>query len=270
MRLQTIPGGNGMTPAIEIKDVSFSYGEAEAIRGVSLAVRPGEIVGLIGPNGAGKSTLLKLMAGAIKASHGDVLLFGMPIQGMAAGERARLVAIVPQEASIPFPFTAMEVVLMGRTAHLPAFGFESRRDIAIARAAMEKADCLGLEGRDINSLSGGERRRVIIARALAQEPKALLLDEPTNFLDIRHQMELARLIRRLAAEEYLTVVAAMHDLNLAASLCHRAVVLADGRIAAEGAPRDVITPEVIRSAFGAQMRVELDRATMTPFCLPAL
>jgi iron complex transport system ATP-binding protein len=162
----------------------------------------------------------------------------------------------------------MEVVLMGRTPHLPIFGFESRRDIEIARDAMRKTDCLGLASRDINALSGGERQRVILARALAQEPRILLLDEPTTFLDIRHQIELHRLLKSLNRDGSLTIVIAMHDLNLASAFCDRIVILKEGRIAASGLPRDVINAGTMRDVFEASVKVGIDADTGLPYCIP--
>ncbi|MFH0799142.1 MAG: heme ABC transporter ATP-binding protein [Pseudomonadota bacterium] len=260
--------GRDMAHRLKIEDIHFAYGEEDVIRGVSFEMAPSEIVGILGPNGAGKSTLIKLMAGLFKARSGEATLGGEDLHRMPAAERAREIAFVPQESHIPFSFTAMEVVLMGRSPHLPLLGFESRRDIAIAHEAMEKTDCLKFAPRDINSLSGGERQRVILARALAQEPKLLFLDEPTTFLDIRHQIELHRLFSSLSRKGGLAIAAAMHDLNLAAAFCDRLIVLKEGRITAAGKPRDVITSSTIFEAFGARVLVGSHPSTGTPYCIP--
>ena len=260
-----------MTPAptrLAATDVRFAYGDAEVLRGVSLAIDPGEIVGIVGPNGAGKSTLLRLLAGLLAPRGGSVLLGDRPVAGIRPAELARIAAFVPQESRFPFPFRALELVLMGRAAHLPAFGFESRGDVAIARAAMERTDCAAFAGRPIDELSGGERQRVILARALAQEPRILLLDEPTAFLDIRHQVGLHRALAEDSRRRGTTVVAAMHDLNLAAAFCRRIVMLADGAVAADGSPADVFTAETVRAVFGADVAVGRDEATGRPYCLP--
>lgn len=238
------------------------------LHGVSVRLRWGEVLGIMGPNGAGKSTLAGVMSGALAPSAGETLLHDAPLRGLAHRERAREIALVPQESHIPFPFTSLEIVLMGRTPHMGRFAFESKRDIEIAMESMKALDCEGLAHRDVRTLSGGERRRVIIARALAQNPKALILDEPTSFLDIRHTSELARLMRALSRQCSISVACVMHDLNLAAAACDRIVMLKQGRVAAEGAPAEVIVPEVIERVFGARVRVATDPSTNTPYCLP--
>lgn len=257
-----------MDTLIETKGVSFSYGGEPVLNSVSLQLRWGEVFGIMGPNGAGKSTLMGVMSGTLEPSAGEVLLRDLPLSAIPHNERARSIAIVPQETHIPFPFSALEIVLMGRAPYLPRFGFESKEDVGIALEAMRAVDCNELAGRDIRSLSGGERRRVIIARALAQSPKALLLDEPTSFLDIRHTSDLARLMRGLAKSCGMGVACVMHDLNLAASACDRIVFLKQGRVAAEGSPEEVITAETIRSVFNAEVRVAMDPHTGRPYCIP--
>jgi iron complex transport system ATP-binding protein len=257
-----------MDTFLETKGTTFSYGRELVLKGVNVKLRFGEVLGILGPNGAGKSTLINIMSGALTPSAGQVLMHDSPLRGYAHRERAKSIALVPQESHIPFPFTSLEIVLMGRAPHLPRFGFESRRDIDIALEAMGALDCRDLAGRDIRSLSGGERRRVIIARALAQNPRALLLDEPTSFLDIRHTSELARLMRGLAKRCGIAVGCVMHDINLAATSCDNIVFLKDGRIAAEGTPDEVITPETIGKVFGTSVTVGRDPKTGAPYCLP--
>lgn len=253
---------------LKISDVHFGYGGAEVLKGISLDLDRGEIVGILGPNGAGKSTLVKVMAGLLRPMRGIASLEGESIHDMRANERARRIAVVGQDWQIPFPFGALEVVLMGRAPHLPVLGLESRRDIEIAREAMERTDCWQFADRDINSLSGGERQRVFIARALAQEPEILLLDEPTTFLDIKHQISLHSLLKKLNQENGITIVTAMHDLNLAAVFCERIAILKDGAIATTGSPSDVITADTIFRTFGARVRVIMDNETGLPLCMP--
>ena len=165
-------------------------------------------------------------------------------------------------------YRALEVVLSGRAPHLPAFGFESESDVAIARQAMADTDCMRFEGRRIDELSGGERQRVIIARALSQETPILLLDEPTAFLDVRHQASLHSLLAGKSAREGLTIVAAMHDLNLASAFCGRIVMIMDGSVAADGAPREVLTAETISRVFEAEVSVGLDSRTGNTYVIP--
>lgn len=257
-----------MSDSLTLTDVRFAYEQAEVLAGVSLAIRPGEVVGIVGPNGAGKSTLLKLMAGLLAPQGGEIRLGDRPLGSIRPGERAKLAAFVPQESRFPFAFRALELVLMGRAPHLPAFGFESQRDVAIARAAMAKTDCEAFAARPIDALSGGERQRVILARALAQETPLLLLDEPTAFLDIRHQAGLHRILAEENRRRGTTIVAAMHDLNLAAAFCSRIVMLAGGRVAADGSPASVFTAPIIRAVFDTEVAVGHDEATGRPYCLP--
>jgi iron complex transport system ATP-binding protein len=257
-----------MMPLLETKNVHFSYGQNTVLRGVSLAVRHGSVTGILGPNGAGKSTLIRILAGTLAPSQGEVMLDGRPIDQISYRERAKLVAIVPQETHFPFPFSALEVVLMGRAPYLPRYGFESTHDIEVARAALATTDCAHLANRNILSLSGGERRRVVIARALAQEPRVLLLDEPMSFLDIRHAIDLARLLRKLAREQGLAVAAVVHDLNLAAGFCDQLVMLKEGRVAAEGTPSELMTPAIIREIYGIGVTTGTNPHSGVPYCLP--
>ena len=257
-----------MIPKLSISNLCFSYGAHPVFRGIDLNIDPGEIVGLMGPNGAGKSTLIRLMCGSVEPRSGQMMLDGRPLMRFSPRERAWQIAMVPQESQIPFSFSALEVVLMGRAPYLPRFGFESRQDVQAAYDAMARTDCLNLARRDINALSGGERQRVILARALAQKPTLLLLDEPCAFLDLRHTTELINLLRELNDEEGLTIVCAMHDLNTASALCHRIVLLKDGGIAAQGHPIEAINPRTILEVFDIDVHVDRDRHTGLPYCVP--
>ncbi len=250
-----------MSKALEAIDLHYSYergrrdaGE-EALRGVTLGVERGEFVSLIGPNGSGKTTLLRLLSGALKPSQGRVEVLGEDAARIGRRRMARTVAVVPQDTSVAFPFTAEDVVLMGRFAHLGAYGFEGEHDFAVARAAMRATGTLPFAKRFIQDLSGGERQRVIVARALAQEAEILLLDEPTAFLDIRHQVEISRLVKALRDDKGLTIVNVSHDLNLAAAFSERLVLLKAGRVFADGAPSEVLSEEVLEEAYETQVFV---------------
>lgn len=255
---------------LRAQDIHFSYGKLPVLRGISMGVRPGTVTGIIGPNGAGKSTLLGILSGALEPERGSVLLDDIPIKSVPANARARRIGVVPQESHIPFPFTALEIVLMGRAPYLPAFGFESHRDVEISMNAMELTDCAHLAKRSISELSGGERRRVIIARALAQEPAILLLDEPMSFLDMGHSTQLTHLLRQRARRDGIAVVAVVHDINLAAAFCDQIIVLKAGVITASGSPLEIVTPEQIGSAFGVAVSTGIDQKTGTPYCVPSL
>jgi iron complex transport system ATP-binding protein len=241
----------------------------EILRGVDLEIRPGDFIGLLGPNGAGKTTVLRLLSGVLRPGAGRVELEGRAIASIPARELARTVAVVPQESGASFPFLVEEVVLMGRSPHLGRLEFEGERDRDIARVAMAETATLAFAGREIGSLSGGERQRVLIARALAQEPRLLLLDEPTSFLDLRHRVELFRLLGRLNREAGLTVVAVSHDLNLAARHCRRVALVHDGRVIADGTPEEVLTESTLREAYGVAVRVVPSPESGKPVVLPA-
>jgi len=254
---------------IELKDISFSYaGETDVVKGVSLRIDKGEFVGVLGPNGSGKTTLLKIVSGTLRPNRGDVIINGIKLSGMRHKERAKHIAVVPQESLIPFSFSSLEVVLMGRAPYLPLFGFESKEDMSIARKTMEDTDVLQFEKRPVQELSGGEKQRVIVARALAQKPKILLLDEPTTFLDIRHQMDLYRLIKRKNKEDGLTVITVVHDINLASTFCDRIIFLKHGAIIADGTPYDVIKYAKIKEVFDTEVYVGINDLTGMPYYVP--
>lgn len=221
---------------------------------VRLEVARGELLAIVGPNGAGKSTLVRLLLGLLRPSSGRVVAGDRDLSSLPPRERARLVAAVLQDEPLDFPFTALEVVLMGRRARLGAFGFERDDDVAAAERAMRDTGVSELASRPLVELSGGERKRVLLARALAQETPALILDEPAAALDVRHQLDLFALLdarRRDGA----AVAVVVHDLNLAAAWATRVALLVAGRPAVVGAVADVLTPERVRKAFGVDVAV---------------
>ncbi len=254
---------------IELQNISFSYDDGpHALRGISLKVGKGEFVGILGPNGSGKTTLLKIISGILKAQRGALFLEGRPFEKVQHKNRAKFIAVVPQETSIPFSFSAVEVVLMGRAPYLKPFGFETKADIVIAKNAMSATDVSHLSERNIQELSGGEKQRVIVARALAQEPQLLLLDEPTTFLDIKHQMELYRLVKKRNEEDGLTVITVLHDINLASTFCDRIIFLKQGQIVADGTPHDVIKYAKIKEVFDTEVYVGINDLTGMPYYVP--
>jgi len=253
--------------AFDVHEVSFSYGNRRAVDDVSFAVSTCEIVGVLGPNGAGKSTLLSLIAGNRNPSSGEILLFGTPISEITCRERAKKIAFVAQSPSIAFSITALETVLMGRTPHIPATGFESKGDIDIALDAMKMVDCEEFADRDISELSGGERQRVFLARAIAQRPEILIMDEPTTFLDIGHLSALRKTVTRLRDQLGMTVIIAAHDINFASALCSRILLMRDGRIISEGTPQETIRSDRLTAAFQTDVRTMQDPQTGRPLCL---
>jgi iron complex transport system ATP-binding protein len=233
---------------LALRGVSVQLGTRRVLEAVELEVRAGEVVGLLGRNGAGKSTLLRVASGVLRPAAGQVALDGRDASSLGRRERARAVALVPQETAVDFPFSVAEVVLMGRTPHLGWLGFESGRDLAVARDAMERLGIASLAERSILELSGGERQLAVVARALAQEPRLLLLDEPTAFLDLRHRMEVLTHVRDFAAAGGGALVVS-HDLGIAARFCDRLVLLVGGRVMADGAPAEVLVPARLREVF---------------------
>lgn len=234
--------------------VALRLGDRAVLREVSFFVGRGEVVGLLGRNGAGKTSLLRLANRSLRPDAGAVRLWGRSLDSYPRRELARMVATVPQDVQVPFPFLAGEIVLMGRAPHQGLLGFESGEDLERARDAMERVGIAGLANRVISELSGGERQLVMFARALAQEPELLLLDEPTAFLDLRHRIDVLQVVRGLA-ERGRGALVVSHDLALAARICDRVVVLAEGGVLAEGRPADVLDPEVLRRAFGIEADV---------------
>jgi iron complex transport system ATP-binding protein len=248
---------------IQTERLTFAYKDKPVLDGVSLAVGKGEMVGILGPNGSGKTTLLKIFSAVLKG-RGEVKVNGRSIETYGKRELSRLFAMVPQDNQILFPYTVAEIVLMGRASYHSPLALEGERDIEVARASMELTDCLSFADRYLHELSGGEKQRVIIARALAQEPEILLLDEPSAFLDLKHQVQVFELMRRLNRERGLTIVAALHDLNLAALFFPRLVMLRDGRIYRDGSPQEVLTENTIEEVYGIRVHIEPDPSGEKP------
>jgi ABC-type cobalamin/Fe3+-siderophores transport system ATPase subunit len=258
---------------LKIEGLSVSYGSRKVLHNISLEVNTGEVLVLIGPNGAGKTTLVRAVSGVIPVEGGVIRCNGgqnpaTDLIRMPPMQRARSLAVVPQVASMPPAFTAWETVLMGRTPHLNFLGQISARDEEIARLALQKVDALGLAERRVGELSGGEQQRVLLARALAQSTPILLLDEPTSNLDLHYQVSFMETVRGLAHQDHLAVLIALHDLNLAARYADRAALLVNGEIKSVGTPREVLTPELISSAYHLEVQVIPHPFADVPLVLP--
>jgi iron complex transport system ATP-binding protein len=243
-----------MSVALELGDVSVAFGRTTVLDGVGFAVEEGEWVGLIGPNGAGKTTLLRAVAG-LTASAGTILLAGTPLSAAHRRERARSIAMVPQYPVTPPWMTVAEYVLLGRTPHLGVLARESRHDLERAAETIERLELGPFRDRRLGTLSGGERQRVVVARALAQEAKLILLDEPTASLDVGHQQQALELLDVLRVEKGLTLLAAMHDLTLAAQYVDRMLLLRRGRIVADGTPASVLTQALLSEHYDASVEI---------------
>ncbi len=271
-RSETLPecGGEGQSGGLElsVRGLTLARGGQAVLDGVSLELVPGELLGIVGPNGAGKSTLLRCLAGVLAPTGGDILLGGAPLARYSRRELARRVTYSPQELEDRLGFTVLESALMGRHPWLPRFGAPGAAERALALAALTALDMAPLAGRPVTELSGGEKRRAALARALTQGGRVLLLDEPTAGLDIRHALSAMRLFADTAAgreswrpgaqpeSSCAAVAVVMHDLNLAAMFCNRLVMLAAGRVAAYGPTPQVLTAENIAGVFGVKARVD--------------
>lgn len=249
---------------LRTRDVSFSYGRGPSARlvldRVSIEVDRGSIVGLLGPNGSGKTTLIRIIAGMLRPDSGSVWLDANPVSAMNRRNLARRIAVVPQETQTTFDFTVLDMVLMGRYPHLGPFVLEGRDDVEIARDALRATGTEAFESRAFTTLSGGEKQRVVIAGALAQGSDVLLLDEPTTALDLGFQLEIVSLLRRLNADRRTTMIVSTHDLNLAAALCGRVVLLKAGAVIAQGETGTTLTAENIRHLFNVDADVQFHAA----------
>ncbi|MFN8007864.1 MAG: ABC transporter ATP-binding protein [Terriglobia bacterium] len=244
-----------MNPAILMDRVSFSYNSRPILQNIDLQIPRQSILGLIGPNGSGKTTLLKLISRILHPQQGQILIDGQPLDGLRAGEIARKMAVISSEQSFEFPFAVKDIVAMGRFPHLRRWQKLSAQDQSLIDESMRMTAIGHLQDRPISKLSSGERQRVLIARAITQEPSLLLLDEPNAHLDINHQLTVFHLLHRLNREKGMTILVVLHDLTAAAAFCHAIVLLHERRIVKEGRPEDVITAELIRQTYGAEVDV---------------
>ena len=234
----------------------MSYGAQEILKGVSINGNTGEFIGIIGPNGSGKSTLLKCIYRILKPHAGQVFLDGEELSGISIRNSAKKMAVVAQHNYYNFDFSVMEVVLMGRAPHKKTMERDNAKDFQIAQKALETVEMEGFANRSFSTLSGGEQQRVILARALAQQTPCLILDEPTNHLDITHQIQLMKIVKNLK----VTVISAVHDLNIAAMFCDRLYVLQDGEIVGQGTPQEVLTAEFIKKIYRVETEIVYDSA----------
>lgn len=257
-----------MDKAIRTKGITFGYGQGNILEELTFAIDKGSFISIIGPNGSGKSTLLKNISAELTPEKGGVFLENQDIFKLKKKRLAQQMAVVPQNTGVDFAFSVMETVLMGRMPHQKRFQGESEKDLAIAKWAMELTNVWSLKDRLVNELSGGERQRVIVARALAQEPQVLLLDEPTSHLDIQHQLELLELVEHLNRTKGLTVIAVLHDLNLAAQYSGKIIMLNQGGIVAYGDPAQVLTVDNIRNIYQVEVAVSLNEITGRVNILP--
>jgi iron complex transport system ATP-binding protein len=253
---------------LSIEGVDCFYDSAKVLENVQFSVKTGTFLGILGPNGSGKTTLLKSISRVLKPRKGTILLDDADVYKMKSREVAKHMAVVPQDSSIAFSFTALDIVLMGRTPHLSRLETESPKDLAIAKKAMEYTKTWYLAQRPVTELSGGEKQRVIIARALTQEPKILLLDEPTSHLDISNQLEILDLLKHLCTEKKLLIISVFHDFNLVARYCDSIIMLKQGKIVAAGKTVETLTSKIITNVFGIDVIVNKHPVTDLPYVIP--
>lgn len=253
---------------LNFKELVASYGTTKILNGFNATICQGEFVGLIGPNGAGKSTLLKCLSGLLAIDSGKIVVEGKDNDDYTYKERAQIVAVVPQSFEIDYDFTVEDIVLMGRNPYLSIRVKESQDDYDRVERAMSVTKTLQFRKRFFNSLSGGEKQRVIIARAIAQEPAIILLDEPTSALDIHHQIQVMELIRDLNLSQSLTVVAVLHDINLASRYCNRLILMKEGRVIADDVPSQVVTEENLREVYPMKMFIHENKLFKKPEIIP--
>lgn len=245
-----------MNNVYRLKDIYFRYTDHWVLEDISIEIKEGEILGIIGPNGCGKSSLLNLLSRLNTHQRGEIYFRDVDLTLMDRSDLAKSIAVVPQESSFLFPFTVREIITMGRSPHMKGRLFENAYDRHVTHEVIKWMDIEGLEDISVTDISGGEKQRVIISRALAQEPEILILDEPTASLDIGHQIEIYNLLVRLNVARGLTIILSSHDLNLASQYCHRLILLHKGKIYASGAPSEVIREDNIENVYGCPVIVD--------------
>jgi len=254
---------------LEVTDIRFSYSDHQVLNGLSFAVDAGELFGVVGPNGSGKTTLLKLITGVLSPDDGVVLVNGVGINELRSRERAKQIAVVPQDPQLPVGFSVLDLILMGRNPYLGLFEWESKSDLQVATSAMEYTGVTHLAGRKLDELSGGERQRVVVSMALAQEASVLVLDEPISNLDLLHSSGIMDLVRWVQGERKGASVVAMHDLTLASLFCDRLMMISGGSCFVIGSPEEVITADNIRRVYGANVVILEHPETGTPVVVPS-
>ncbi len=257
-----------MEKAISIRSLSYSYGNDCVLSQISFNIEKSSFFTIMGPNGSGKSTLMKILAGILKYRQGEIVLSEKSIKNYSGKKLARHVAYVPQIASAEFPFTVKELVLLGRSPHQGMLGMNSEKDHFIADQAMDFTDIRALSEKKINRISGGERQRVFIARAICQQPEIMLLDEPASALDLAHQIKMMDLLERLKNETGITIVMVSHDINLAAMYSDAMVLIKNGKIVQTGTAKDVIKPSILNNVFGCFFIVDTNPAGNCPRISP--
>ena len=253
---------------LKISNLNFAYQETKVLNNINFSISPSEFVGIIGPNGTGKSTLLKTILGFLQVSKDSVQLNSKPIADYPKKELGKSIAYVPQETEFSFSFTAREIVKMGRYPYSKGIAFFSGEDEKIVNESMQQMEITEFAKRSFNELSGGEKQRVVIASALAQQPKILLLDEPTSALDLHHQIDIYKILKTLQKETNLTTIVVTHDINLAAQYCERILLMNKGEIVKDGKPDEVLQFKLLQEIFGVRVYIDINPMTKSIYVLP--
>ncbi len=256
---------------LETENLSFSFQPGKPVlQKVSFGMDDAQMLAVIGPNGSGKSTLIRILSGVLKPEAGKISIQQKPLLEFGKKNLARKIAVVPQQTQITFSYTVLEIVLMGRAPYLKRFQLEGKRDLEMARRALELTDCEELAGRSIDEISGGEKQRVILARALAQEPEILLLDEPTAHLDLHHQIGFMQLLIQLKTESKISILFTTHDLNLASIFADQILILDQGKVAGLGNPGQVLNPELLSRVYQIKLKLIPNLYPNRPYILPEI
>ncbi len=254
--------------AIKIKDLSFSFGEGPILKKVNLTIETGKFYAILGPNGSGKTTLLRTIAKSLDVKAGAIFVHEKDINHFKMKSLAKELAVVPQNTELQFDFSVLDLVLMGRAPYLSRFAMEGADDLRIAQQAMELTDTWRLRDRSIHTLSGGERQRVIIARAIAQQTGIILLDEPASHLDLYHQLELLKQIKGLNLTHQVTVLAVLHDLNLAAAFCDYLILMNHGKVHSIGPPAEILKENIVKEVYGVEVDILKAPGNGKPYLVP--
>lgn len=252
---------------IEINNLCFSF-EKEVLKNININIEKGKFYTILGPNGSGKTTLLRILSKSLHMEKGEISINGKDLSQIKANTLAKEMSVVPQSTDIEFDFSVQDIVLMGRTPHIPRFCSESEKDVEIAMTAMKSTNTWELRNKSINTLSGGERQRVVVARAIAQETEIILLDEPISHLDIHHQIEIMNQLKQLNQNKNITIIAVLHDLNIAAAYGDHMILMHDRRVYKDGTPEEVLTEDIIKKVYGLDVYITKNPKTGKTFIMP--
>ena len=256
--------------AISVKNFNFSYGVESILNNINVTIEQGKFYSILGPNGSGKTTLIRNISKALNAGKEKIFIGEKDICNYSSKALAKEIATVPQSTSTEFDFSVFDIVLMGRAPYITRFSTESEDDLKIAQRAMEITNTWHLKHKDINALSGGERQRVIVARAITQETDIIILDEPISHLDIHHQIEILKALKELNTEKHITIIAVLHDLNLAAAFSHSMILMHEGKVHTQGSPEQILKSETIKEVYGLDVQIIKNPVTGKPHLIPLM